>query len=66
MSGPRRPTGGGAVTFGDILGAAGFADRERLVAAARAWDDCLGGCRPNGPPRPPAELAGDGDHQTGV
>jgi hypothetical protein len=41
MSGPRRPTGGGAVTFGDILGAAGFADRERLVAAARAWDDCL-------------------------
>jgi len=46
MSGPRRPTGGGAVTFGDILGDAGFADRERLVAAARAWDDCLAAARP--------------------
>jgi rhamnosyltransferase subunit B len=46
ISGPSRPLGAGAVTFGDILGAAGFADRERLVAAARAWDDSLAAVRP--------------------
>ncbi len=39
-------SGGGAVTFADILGAAGFADRQRLVTAARAWDDCLAAVRP--------------------
>ena len=43
----RPPPGAVATSFADILGGAGFADPDFLLAAAAAWDAVLAGLRPS-------------------